>query len=130
MPKAGLTKTYDSCFLKDQEKNPQKLTQHRPRYHPRHLVGKRTTQKDTKRHHQRQLGKQQFPIQKITGFSNIQHLFYLLLYLYATRKTISNNMRHLKSSKNQKQKSRLGTPRYKTSGECVWGVGGGGAGFN
>ena len=34
-------------ILKSRKENPQKLTQFSPRSHPRHLVGKRTAQKDT-----------------------------------------------------------------------------------
>ena len=41
-----LVKQDVSCDLKEYEKTPQKLLKLRPRSHPRHLVGKRTTQKD------------------------------------------------------------------------------------
>ena len=34
-------------YVKSRKENPQKLTQLSSRYHPRHLVGKRTAQKDT-----------------------------------------------------------------------------------
>ena len=59
-----------------QSKNParvgrktlRKLTQLISRSHPRHLVGKRTAKKrHHHRHHKRQPGKQQFPIQVVTG---------------------------------------------------------------
>ena len=50
------------------KENPQKLTQLSSRSHPRHLVGKRTAQKrHHHRHHKRQPGEQQFPIQVVTG---------------------------------------------------------------
>ena len=52
----------------NKKENPQKLTQLSSRSHPRHLVGKRTAQKrHHHRHHKRQPGEQQFPIQVVTG---------------------------------------------------------------
>ena len=36
-----------TTFFKNRKENPQKLTQLSSRSHPRHLVGKRTAQKDT-----------------------------------------------------------------------------------
>ena len=71
---------------KSTKENPQKLTQLSSRSHPRHLVGKRTAQKDT--------------IIDITGDSQVKsnfpyswslakltfnNYFYLFLYLYTTR---------------------------------------------
>ena len=38
---------YRSMYKKSRKENPQKLTQLSSRSHPRHLVGKRTAQKDT-----------------------------------------------------------------------------------
>ena len=39
--------TFKCLLLKSRKENPQKLTQLSSRSHPRHLVGKRTAQKDT-----------------------------------------------------------------------------------
>ena len=104
--------------------NPQKLTQLSSRSHPRHLVGKRTAQKDT--------------IIDITSDSQVNsnfqyrwtpasltfnNYFYLFLYLYITRITINNNAPHLKSPKNQNRRAALGWPAMKLLG----GGGGGGA---
>ena len=73
------------CDYKSRKENPQKLTQLSSRSHPRHLVGKRTAQKDT--------------IIDITGDSQVNsnflyrwspasltfnNYFYLFLYLYIT----------------------------------------------
>ena len=81
--------------------NTQKLTQLSSRSQERHLVRKRTAQKDT--------------IIDITGDSYVNSnfpyrwspssltfnmYFYLILYLYITRITINNNAPHLKSPKN------------------------------
>ena len=57
----------DNC--KSKKENPQKLTQLNSRSHSRHLVGKRTAQKDNMidGHHKQQPGEQQFPIQVVTG---------------------------------------------------------------
>ena len=40
------TSRYLDDLLKSRKQNPQKLTHLSPRSHPRHLVGKRTAQKD------------------------------------------------------------------------------------
>ena len=53
---------------KSRKENPQKLTQLISRSHPRHLVAKRTAQKDiTIDTTKRQPGEQQFPKQMVTG---------------------------------------------------------------
>ena len=85
--------------------------------HPRHLVGKRTAQKDT--------------ITDITSVSQVNSNFpyrwspasltlnnyvYLFLYLYITRITINNNATHLKSPKNQNKRAALGRPAMKLPG--------------
>ena len=92
-----------------------------PRSHPRHLVGKRTAQKDT--------------IIDITSDSQVNSNFpyrwspanlpynnYFYLFLYITRITINNSTPHLQSPKSQ-QKSRLGTASNEIT-VCVC-VGGG-----
>ena len=102
---------------KSKKETPQKLTQLSSRSHPRHLVGKRTAQKDT--------------IIDITSDSqvnsNLPHrwspasltfnnYFYLFLYLYITWITINNNAPHLKSPKNQNRRAALGRPAIKITG--------------
>ena len=99
---------------KSRKENPQKLTQLSSRSHPRHLVGKRTAQKDT--------------IIDITSDSQVicnfpyrwspasltfNNYFYLFLYLYITSITINNNAPHLKSPKNQNRRAALGRPAIK-----------------
>ena len=110
---------WDLCLNKSRKENPQKLTQLSSRSHPRHLVGKRIAQKDT--------------IIDITSDSQVNsnfpnwwspasltfnNYFYLFLYLYVTWITINSNAPHLKSPKNQKQKSRLGM----ASNKNYWGA--------
>ena len=83
--------------IKSRLENPQKLTQLSPRSHPRHPMGKRTTQRDT--------------IKDITTsdsqvnnyFLNrwspasltLNIYFYLYLYLYITRITNNKNKHHI-----------------------------------
>ena len=67
--------TYLFCFrihISEQVEKPSKADSIQ-RFHPRHLVERRPAQKDTidHRHHQRQPGEQQFPIQVAIGWSNI-----------------------------------------------------------
>ena len=71
--------------VKSRKENPQKLTQLSSRSHPRHLVGKRTAQKDT-------IIDITSDSQVNSNFSNrwspasltINNYFYLFLYLYIT----------------------------------------------
>ena len=101
---------------KSRKENPQKLTQLSSRSHPRHLVGKKdSTKRHHHRHHKRQPGEQQFPKPASLTFNNY---FYLCLYLYITWISTNNNAPHLKSPKNQKQNSRLGT----ASNKNYWGA--------
>ena len=69
--------------LKSRKKNPQKLTQLSSRSHPRHLVGKRTTQKDitidTTSDGQ---VNSNFPNRWSPASLTFNNYFYLLLYLY------------------------------------------------
>ena len=98
--------------MTSRKENPQKLTQLSPRSYPRHLVGKRTAQKDA--------------IKDITSDSHVNSYFlyrwspanltiniyfFLFLYLYITRITINAGIPHLKSPKNPKQKSLLALRR-------------------
>ena len=93
------------------KENPQKPTQLSPRSHPRHLVGKRTAQKDA--------------IKDITNDSQVNSYFpygwspasltiniylNLFLYLYITRITTNNGTAHLKSLKSQNGKAALRRP--------------------
>ena len=98
------------------------------RSHPRHLEGKRTAQKDTiiDITSDSQVNSN-FPYRWSPASLTFTNYIYLFLYLYITRITINNNAPHLKSLKNQKQKSILGT----ASNEITAGGGGGGGGaFN
>ena len=89
--------------------NPQKPTKLSPRSHSRHLVGKRTAQRDINK--------------DITSDSQVNSYFpywwspasltfniYFYLFLYLTRITINNNTPHLKSPKNQNRRAALGRP--------------------
>ena len=88
-----------------------------PRSHPRHLMGKRTAQRDTNK--------------DITSDSQVNSYFryrrspasltfsiyiYLFLYLYITRITINNDTPHLKSPKNQNRRATLGQAAIKLLG--------------
>ena len=95
-------------------KSPQKLTQLSPRSYPRHLVGKRTAQKDA--------------IKDITSDSQVNsnfpyrwsHLFNLFLYLYITKITINDGTPHLKSPENQNRRAALGRPAIKLLGQLYY----------
>ena len=89
--------------------NPQKPTKLSPRSSTRHLVGKRTAQKDINK--------------DITSDSQVNSYFpywwspasltfniYFYLFLYLTRLTINNDTPHLKSPKNQNRRAALGRP--------------------
>ena len=106
------------------ERNPQKLTQLSPRSHPRHLVGKRTAQKDANKDitSDSQVNSY-FPYRWSPASLTINIYFYRFLYLYITRITINNGTQHLKSLKSQNRIAALGRPAKKL---CVC-VGGGGA---
>ena len=99
------------------KKTPQKRTQLSPRSHPRHLVEKRTAQKDaiiditsdSKVN-------SYFPYRWSPASLTIIIYFYLFLLLYITRITINNGTPHQKSLKSQKQKSFLGTASNKIAG--------------
>ena len=73
------------CFVKSRKENPQKLTQLSSRSHLRHLVGKRTAQKDTiiDITSDSQV-KSNFPNRWSPASLTFNNYFYLFLYLYIT----------------------------------------------
>ena len=98
-------------------KTPQKLTPLSPRSHPRHLVGKRTAQKDAiKDITSESQVNNYFPNSRSPASLTINIYFYLFLYLYITRITINNGTPHLKSLRNQKRRAALGRPAIKLLG--------------
>ena len=102
---------------KSRKENPQKLTQLSSKCHPRHLVGKRTAQKDTiiDITSDSQVNSN-FPNRWSLASLTFNNYFYLFLYLYITRITINNNASHLQSPKNQNRRAALGRPAIKISG--------------
>ena len=86
---------------KSRTENPPKLTQLSSRSHPRHLVGKRTAQKDT--------------IIDITSDSQVNSN---LPYRWSPANLTFNNYfyPHLKSPKNQNRRAALGRPAIKITG--------------
>ena len=103
--------------FKSRKENPQKLTQLSSRSHPRHLVGKRTAQKDTiiDITSDSQVNSF-FPYRWSPASLTFNNYFYLFLYLYITRITINNNAPQLKSPKNQNRRAALGRPAIKITG--------------
>ena len=83
------------CFilvLKSRKENPQKLTQLSSRSHPRHLVGKRTAQKDiTIDNTSDSQVNSNFPNRWSPASLTLKNYFYLFLYLYITWITTNNN---------------------------------------
>ena len=70
---------------KSRKENPQKLTQLSSRYHPRHLVGKRTAQKDiTIDTTSDSQVNSNFPNKGSPASLTFNNYFYLFLYLYIT----------------------------------------------
>ena len=93
------------------KENPHILTQFSPRSPPRHLVGKRTAQKDAfKDITSDSQVNSYFPYRWSPASLTINILFYLILYLYITRITINNGTPHLKSLKSQNRRAALGRP--------------------
>ena len=102
---------------KSRKQNPQKLTQLSSRSHPRHLVGKRTAQKDiTIDTTSDSQVNSNFPNRWAPASLTFNNYFYLFLYLYITRTTTNNNAPHLKSPKNQSRRAALGRPAIKITG--------------
>ena len=111
------TSRYREVELKSRKENPQKLTQLSSRSHPRHVVGKRTAQKDTITDTTRDSQvNSNFPYRWSPASLTFNNYFYLFLYLYITLITINNNAPHLKSPKNQNRKAALGRPAIKITG--------------
>ena len=99
---------------KSRKENPQKLTQLSSRSHPRHLVGKRTAQKDiTIDTTSDSQVNSNFPNRWSPASLTFNDYFYLFLYLYITWITTNNNAPHLKSQKNQSRRAALGRPAIK-----------------
>ena len=107
----------DVILGKSRKENPQKLTQLTLRSHPRHLVGKRTAQKDitidTKSDSQ---ANSNLPNRWSPASQTFNNYFYLFLYLYITWITTNNNAPHLKSPKNQNRRAALRWPAKKITG--------------
>ena len=99
---------------KRRKENPQKLTQLGSRSHPRHLMGKRTAQKDTMIDitSDSQVNSN-FPYRWSPASLTFNNYFYLFLYLYITRISVNNNTPHLKSPKKQNRRAALGRPAIK-----------------
>ena len=106
-----------TAMNQSRKENPQKLTQLSSRFHPRHLVGKRTAQKDTiiDITSDSQVNSN-FPNRWSPASLTFNNYFYLFLYLYITGITINNNAPHLKSPKNQNRRAALGRPAIKITG--------------
>ena len=112
-------------MYKSRKENPQTLTQLSPRSHPRHLMGKRTTQKDAiKDITSDSQVNSYFPYRWSPASLTFNIFFCLFLYLYITRITINNSTPHLKSLKSQNRRAALGQPVIK----IAEGGGGGGGG--
>ena len=102
---------------KSRKETPQKLTQLSSRSHPRHLVGKRTAQKDiTIDTTSDSQVNSNFPNRWSPASLTFNNYFYLFLYLYITWITTNNNAPHLKSPKNQSRRAPLGRPAIKITG--------------
>ena len=74
-----------TSLIKSRKENPQKLTQLSSKFHPRHLVGKRTAQKDTTidTTSDSQVNSN-FPYRWSPASLTFNNYFYLFLYLYIT----------------------------------------------
>ena len=108
---------FDKYTVKSRKENPQKLTQLSSRSHPRHLVGKRTAQKDTIIDITRDSQVSSNCLNRSSPASlTFNNFFYLFLYLYIACITINNHAPHLKSPKNQNKRAALGRPAIKITG--------------
>ena len=108
---------YKETQYKEYLENPQKLTQLSSRSHLKQRVGKRTAQKDTiiDITSDSQVNSN-FPYRWSPASLTFNNYFYLFLYLYITKITISNNAPHLKSPKNKNRRAALGWPAMKLLG--------------
>ena len=84
-PSLFFSNYFFSSGFKSRKENPQKLTQLSSRSHPRHLVGKRTTQKDTiiDITSDSQVNSN-FPYRWSPASLTLNNYFYLFLYFYKT----------------------------------------------
>ena len=99
---------------KSRKENLQKLTELSRRCHPRYLVGKRTALKDAiKDITSDSQVNSYFPYRWSPAILTSNIYFYLFLYLYITRITISNGSPHLNSPKNQNRRAAKGRPAIK-----------------
>ena len=103
--------------MQKQEGKPTDMTQLSPRSHPRHLMGKRTAQKDAiKDITSDSQVMSYFPYSWSPASLTINIYFYLFLYLYITRITINNGTLHLKSLRSQNRRAAFGRPAIKLLG--------------
>ena len=101
-------------IIKSRKENPHKLIQLSSRSHPRHLVGKRTAQKDiTIDTTSDSQVNSNFPNRWSPASLTFYNYFYLFLYLHITRITTNNNAPHPKSPKTQNKRAALGRPAIK-----------------
>ena len=107
---------------KSRKENPQKLTQLSSRSHQRHLVGKRTAQKDiTIDTTSDSQVNSNFPNRWSPASLTFNNYFYLFLYfiffIFIFIYNVNNhNAPHLKSPKNQSRRAALGRPAIKITG--------------
>ena len=119
-----LTERIQQAVYYSKLENPQKLTQLSPRSHPRHLVGKRITQKEVIKNitSENQVNSY-FPHRWSPSSLTFNIYFHLFLYEYILRIMINNGTPHLKITTEPNQNSCLGTASNKITG------GGGGGGL-
>ena len=93
-----------------------KPTQLSPRSHPRHLMGKKTAQKEAIKHitSDSQVNSH-FPY-RWSPASLTSVVIYFYLYMYITKITINNRTPHVKSPKSQNRRAALGRPAIKLLG--------------
>ena len=117
LPSRGFIGRGFTSNIKSRKENPQKLTHLSPRSHPRHLVGKRTAQKDAiKDITSDSQVNSYFPYRWSLASLTVNIYFYLCLYLYITRITINNGAPHQKSLKSRNRRATLGLPAIKLLG--------------
>ena len=114
-----ITGDFNINMLKSWKENPQKLTQLSSRSHPRHLVGKRTAQRDTitDTTSDSQVNSN-FPYRWSPASLTFNNYFYLFsIFIY----NVNNHKQQRATSKitkEIKQKSRLGTASNKNNWEA------------
>ena len=103
-----------ALICKSRKENPQTLTQLSSRSHPRHLVGKKTAQKDTiiDITSDSQMNSN-FPYRSSPASLTFNNFFLpIFIFIY----NVNNNAPHLKSPKNQNRRAALGRPAIKITG--------------